>query len=160
MRAERAGRALRSRRARQPRRHSGAQIPTAHRILGNILKLAGRHDEARASFARAGDGNSPTSSADPHAVATARRATPAPHVLGMAHLQQGRLDQAEASFREALSLDPKLAAAWIGIASIHAERGDFEASSHACREAIALDPSQAEAYSAPCNLSQGPSERS
>ncbi len=122
------------------------QIPTAHRILGNILEHAGRHDEARASFARAGGGNSPTSSVESHADVTARRPAQASHVLGMAHMQQGQHDQAEASFREALRLDPKLAAAWIGLGRIHAERGDFEASSHACRAAIALDPAQAEAY--------------
>ena len=135
------------------------QIPTAHRILGNILKLAGRHDEARASFARAGDGNSPTSSADPHAVATARRATPAPHVLGMAHLQQGRLDQAEASFREA---QPRPEAGRsVDRHREHSRRARRLRSEQPRMPGGHRSRSQpGRSLLAPCNLSQGPSERS
>ena len=70
----------------------------------------------------------------------------AQHARGMAQLQQGQLDEAEASFREALGLEPKLAAAWNGLARIHAERGDLDQSCQACRNAIALDARQAEAY--------------
>ena len=63
----------------------------------------------------------------------------------MAQLQQGRLDLAEASFRNASRLDPTLAAAWNGIA--HPRRGgDFDASCAASRTAISLDSRQAEAY--------------
>ena len=47
---------------------------------------------------------------------------------------------------EALRLDPKLAAAWNGMARIHAERGDLDQSCQASRNAIASRPRQAEAY--------------
>jgi tetratricopeptide (TPR) repeat protein len=122
------------------------QVPTGHKILGNILRSAGRHDEARACFARAGGGHSPHAGTEPDAAAAGSSAGKASQVEGMAQLQQGRLDLAEASFRNALRLEPKLAAAWNGIARIHAERGDFEASCAASRTAISLDSRQAEAY--------------
>ncbi len=121
------------------------QVPTAHKILGNILRLAGRHVEAKACFARAAGGASkragwPETAADPPRTGAAR------HALGMAQLHKGQLDQAEAYFREALALEPRLAPAWNGLARIHAERGDLETSCQAARTAIAFDPRQAEAF--------------
>ncbi len=122
------------------------QVPNAFKILGNILRLAGRNDEARACFAQARGENSAPAGTNPGAAASGQGPAGALHVDGMAQLQQGRLDQAEASFQQALLLEPKLAAAWNGMARIHAERGDFEASCQACRKAISSDPRQAEAY--------------
>ena len=61
-------------------------------------------------------------------------------------LQQGRLEEAESRFLEAIRLDPKHAAAWNGMARIHAERGDLDQSCQASRNAIASRPRQAEAY--------------
>ena len=122
------------------------QVPTALRILGNILRRAGRHEEARACFVRAGGGNSPHAGVDRDAAVAGDRAGGAQHVLGTEQLQEGRLDEAEASFREALRLEPTLAVAWDGMARIHAERGDFEESCAASRKAIALDPRRAEAH--------------
>ena len=77
------------------------QVPTGQTILGNILRLSGRHDEARACFARAGGGHSRHAGADPDAAAAGSSAGEASQVEGMAQLQQGRLDLAEASFRNA-----------------------------------------------------------
>ncbi len=123
------------------------EVPTAHKILGNILRLSGRYDEARACFARAGGDNLREPVAKPHVAVAGPRAGEAPYVRGTAQLHQGLLDEAAASFREALQLNPALAAAWNGLARIDAERGDLEASEQACRKAIALDPAQsAEAY--------------
>jgi tetratricopeptide (TPR) repeat protein len=98
------------------------QVPTAHKILGNILRLAGRYDEARACFARARDDNlraSDLRAGDPAASLSPAKAQ---HVRGMAQLQRGLLDLAEASFREAARLEPTLAVAWNGLARIHAEQ--------------------------------------
>jgi tetratricopeptide (TPR) repeat protein len=122
------------------------QVSQGHRILGNVLRLQGRHSEARACDERAlGLG------ARPIAAGRADNATDSPeaaaHQLeGLALLQQGRLDEAETRFLLALGLDPELAAAWNGVARIHAERGDFDQSSQASRKAIAARPRQAEAY--------------
>ena len=82
----------------------------------------------------------------PDVAVASPRTGEAQHVRGTAQLHQGLLDEAAASFGEALRLNPALAAAWSGLARVHAERGDLEASEQACREAIALNPSQAEAY--------------
>jgi tetratricopeptide (TPR) repeat protein len=122
------------------------QVPTAQQILGNILRRVGRHDEARACFARAGGGNTSHARVERDAAVAGPRAGEAQHVLGMEQLQEGRLEEAEASFREALGLEPTLAVAWDGMARIHAERGDFEESCQDARKAIALDPRQAEAH--------------
>jgi len=64
----------------------------------------------------------------------------------MALLEQGRLDQAEPCFREALRIDPALALAWTGLARLQAEQGDFELSSQSARAALALRPTLAEAH--------------
>ena len=85
------------------------EIATGHKILGNILHRAGRHDEARASFARAGDAGRPHSSPE-SAVATTPPAHQTRQLEGMALVEQGRLDEAEACFCEALRLEPELAA--------------------------------------------------
>jgi tetratricopeptide (TPR) repeat protein len=120
-------------------------VPNVHKILGNILRLAGRHDEARVAFARAAGRES--GRAEIGAEASLRdRAGTAEQARGMAQLQKAQLDLAECSFREALALEPKLAAAWNGLARIHAERGDLDLSCQACRNAIAVAEHQAEAY--------------
>ena len=137
------------------------RFPPHGRSSANILRLAGRHDEAKAWFARASGAQAPPEDPNPDTSA------PAAASAGQAHARSrhgavaaGRLDEAEASFREALRLDPTLAAAWNGVAQIDAERGDFEQSCEACRKAIALDSRQAEAYWRLATSSEGPDERS
>jgi tetratricopeptide (TPR) repeat protein len=122
------------------------QVSQGHRILGNILRLKGRHDEARACFERGLGRTAPQAAPDRGDNAPDSPDAAAHHLEGMPCLQRGELDQAESRFVLALRLDPKLAAAWNAMARIHAERGDFDQSSQASRNAIAARPRQAEAY--------------
>jgi len=122
------------------------QVPVAHQILSNILRLQGRHDEARACFERALGRSSQPAAAEPKGATAASESAGAHHVEGMAMLERGQLDAAERAFNLALELDPALAAAWNALARIHAERGDLEKSCQAARAAIAARPRQAEAY--------------
>ena len=122
------------------------QVLQGHKILGTILREQGRLDEARACFERAlGRGARPAFPAEANAPTTSPEAE-AQYLEGMAQLQLGKLDLAEARLLEALQLDPKLAKAWNTLARIHAERGNFEQSCEASRSAIASSPRQAEAY--------------
>jgi tetratricopeptide (TPR) repeat protein len=68
------------------------------------------------------------------------------HGLGVAMMEQERLDEAESYFRKALAINPKLAISWTALARLHAERGDLEQSCESARSAIAANPEQAEAY--------------
>ena len=68
------------------------------------------------------------------------------HSQGLAHLAEGRLDEAEACLREALRLDPQLAAAWTAIAEIEADRGELALSTQSARTGLAICPGLAEAH--------------
>ena len=58
------------------------------------------------------------------------RSTAAAHFeQGVALLRAGRHDAAEISFRQALTVDPMLATAWVGVSQVQAERGEIERSS-------------------------------
>lgn len=61
-------------------------------------------------------------------------------------MEEGRLDEAEAAFREALRLDAAPARSWSAIARIQAERGDLELSCGSARKALAIRPEIAEPY--------------
>jgi len=75
------------------------------------------------------------------------RLTEAHHGLGMALLEQGRLDEAEACFREALvGINPNPAVTLLAIARLQAERGDFELSNRTARDVLKLQPKLAGAY--------------
>jgi tetratricopeptide (TPR) repeat protein len=122
------------------------QVSQGHRILGNILRLQGRHDEAKACFERGLGRALSQVAADQGDTASGPASAEAHNVEGIALLQQGQLEEAESHFLDALRLGPKLAAAWNGMARIHAERGDLDQSCQASRNAIASRPRQAEAY--------------
>jgi tetratricopeptide (TPR) repeat protein len=68
------------------------------------------------------------------------------HSQGLAHQTEGRLLEAEACLREALLLNPDLAASWSAIAEIEADRGQFDKSNHSARSALAICPDLAEAH--------------
>ena len=68
------------------------------------------------------------------------------HGLGLAFLEQGRLDEAEGLFQDLLRIDPNLAATWAGLARIQAERGDLDRSCESARNALAIEPKLPAAY--------------
>jgi len=142
------------------------RLPQTSEILGNLLRLLGRFDEAMACYESAlkqdprramplllmgrllherGDFDG---AARQHqlAVGIEPRHIQAHHGLGVALLELGRLDQAEACLREALRIDPNLAATWAGIARLQAERGEFEKSCESARAALAIEPLFPDAY--------------
>jgi hypothetical protein len=65
---------------------------------------------------------------------------------GVALLRESRHTEAEASFREALRIDPQLATPWVGLSQIQAERGEFASSCASARSALVLAPNLAEAH--------------
>ncbi|MGL6222494.1 MAG: tetratricopeptide repeat protein [Steroidobacteraceae bacterium] len=78
-----------------------------------------------------------------------------PYLAGLATLRQpgdlSRLDGAEASFKQAISVDPEFAGAYAGLCRTHARRFDRtrdpaarEAAERVCQQALALDPSLVE----------------
>jgi hypothetical protein len=65
---------------------------------------------------------------------------------GVALLRESRHSEAEACFREALRIDPRLATPWVGLSQVQAERGDIASSCESARSALALAPNLAEAH--------------
>jgi tetratricopeptide (TPR) repeat protein len=65
---------------------------------------------------------------------------------GVAHLREARHAQAEASFREAVRIDPSFATPWVGLSQVQAERGEIDDSCASARSAIALCPVLSEAH--------------
>jgi Flp pilus assembly protein TadD len=65
---------------------------------------------------------------------------------GRARLQAGRVDEAKASFEEALRLDPEAVFARLGMGQILVMRGDLEASRRHLRAAVESAPRFREAY--------------
>ena len=65
---------------------------------------------------------------------------------GVALLRECQHTAAEACFREALRIEPRLATPWVGLSQIQAERGDIAASCESARSALALAPNLAEAH--------------
>ena len=90
------------------------EIATGHKILGNILRLAGRYEEARTCFAQA-SGSDPQHTGPLPVRSAHSTANEARHAEGVAFLQQGRLEEAEACFLQALELEPSHAGAWNGL---------------------------------------------
>ena len=68
------------------------------------------------------------------------------HGLGLALHEQGLLEEAEGSYREAIRIDPALAAPWVALARLQAERGDWDESCQTARQILALRPNVADAY--------------
>lgn len=72
---------------------------------------------------------------------------PAAHLnMAVIHAAQGRLDEAEASYRTALRIDPEFIPARINLAMFYDSRGDKVKAEEQFREVIELDPKQGEAY--------------
>jgi tetratricopeptide (TPR) repeat protein len=60
--------------------------------------------------------------------------------LGALHIEQGRLDEADAIFRGLLARDDGDALAWYNRGRIAALRGDSEEAARLYRRALALEP--------------------
>ncbi|HME69497.1 MAG TPA: tetratricopeptide repeat protein [Myxococcota bacterium] len=59
-----------------------------------------------------------------------------------AHFVSDRLDEAIASYRQALDADPKLAIAWNGLAMALAQHGDLDGALEAGRKLVELEPDE------------------
>ncbi len=68
------------------------------------------------------------------------------HARGLLAWKYGRLDEAEACFRDALRADPTSADSWLRLARIQQERGDFELACQSARSSLAIRPKMADAY--------------
>jgi tetratricopeptide (TPR) repeat protein len=136
------------------------------RNIGLLLQQAGRFDEAAKIYDQVRQlvGDDPHLLTNLGALAAARgqhdlavqqyrlaverdkNCKDAHHGLGLALLEQARLGEAEASFLEALRIDPTSAVSVTALARIQAERGDLELSCRTARSALALRANLAEAY--------------
>jgi protein O-mannosyl-transferase len=65
---------------------------------------------------------------------------------GVAEEKAGRLEEAEASFKEALRLDPKSDRALLSLAVVEDRRGNYPAAVDYCRRAIRIKPSSADIH--------------
>ena len=140
--------------------------PMPHLFAGRLMQQQGKYDEAARFFAAAQqlEPNSAQHVADCArlwldrqdneaaerqyrlALAVNSDFAEAHQGLGLALLEQGRLDEAEASFREAVRAGPTLAAPWVGLARLQAERGDAVESCQSARTALSIRPKLPEAY--------------
>jgi len=59
---------------------------------------------------------------------------------GFQHFANDRVDDAIATYREAVEADPKLAIAWNGLSLAYRQKGDLDAAIEAARRLIALEP--------------------
>lgn len=59
---------------------------------------------------------------------------------GFAHFAAGRVDQALASYRRALELDPQLAIAWSGVSRALERQGQLDEAIEAARRVVELEP--------------------
>jgi tetratricopeptide (TPR) repeat protein len=121
-------------------------LPYAMVNLGQVLRLRGRDEQARAWIERARDLASgparPPGQTGPPPTGSAGDA----HARGLVCLKDGRLDEAETHFRTALRADPTLAASWLSLARVQEERGELESACQSARSALAVRPGLAEAY--------------
>jgi Flp pilus assembly protein TadD len=62
------------------------------------------------------------------------------HRRAFAHLASDRLEEAVATWREALALDPGLAIAWNGLGTALARQGDLDGAIEAGRRLVELEP--------------------
>ncbi|RMG12238.1 MAG: tetratricopeptide repeat protein [Deltaproteobacteria bacterium] len=68
------------------------------------------------------------------------------HALGNWHLRSGRLDEAEAMFQRALSVEGRAAPSLVGLGIVRFARGDLPGAKESFKAAIAADPKHAPAY--------------
>jgi Flp pilus assembly protein TadD len=59
-----------------------------------------------------------------------------------AHFASDRLDEAIATYRQALDADPKLAIAWNGLAMALAQNGDLDGALEAAHKLVDLEPDE------------------
>ena len=90
--------------------------------LGNVHALMGNSDEARDCFSRA-------LKAEPLCVE-------ARIYLGLATLQEGKLEEAKSELQKALFLEPTLALGHYLLAQVHEKRGDRESARRSYRNAV------------------------
>jgi tetratricopeptide (TPR) repeat protein len=142
-------------------------LPKAVEVLVRVLRREGRFDEAERceramrpqaagsrTAIRTNDGSSPRtdqqreSTRDVPSLEPASTSSSAESHFrrGVTLLRESQHSEAEASFREALRLDPKMADAWVGLSQLQAERGDIELSCESARSALRLRPDLAEAH--------------
>jgi tetratricopeptide (TPR) repeat protein len=134
--------------------------------LGTALGRAGDHAAAERAFRRAIElGPSLTAARDGlaaallaqdrtgEALSTLEAAADLPQggmrgelLEGAAHLQAGRLDQAEAVFRRALEREPESAEALLALGLVASQRGDAAAAVELCRRAVTADPGLADGW--------------
>lgn len=67
-------------------------------------------------------------------------------VLAYFLIEQGKLEAAEAAYRQAVEFDPKNADLYMGLASVLREQGEYVAAEAAYRKAITLNPANLERY--------------
>ena len=103
-----------------------------HIELGELLRQAGRLDEALAQFRKA--------------VAVEPENAAAHCDLGNILAAQGKPDEALNEYERALALDGRYAPALYGLGTVREQRGDKQAAISSWREALAVDPKYAEAH--------------
>ncbi len=75
--------------------------------------------------------------------------SPATFVLqGESLFAAGKLDQAEETYRQAISIDPQQAAFYVALARIQVFNGNFEAAASSAQDALLIDPNSAQAHAA------------
>ena len=109
-----------------------AQVPAAHSNLGNVLKAAGRHEEALASYA--------------HALALDEFHVDAHYNRGNTLQALGRFEAALASYDRAIALQPDDAQAWTNRAAVLQELRRYDEALHSCASALRVQPDNAEAH--------------
>jgi tetratricopeptide (TPR) repeat protein len=108
------------------------RLPLAIKVLENVLRL---RDQL--------DGSAAAKTTGPRAASESAGNS---FQRGVALLREGRHDEAESSFREALAISPTMATSWVGLSQVQAERGEIEPSCESARSALALSPKLAEAH--------------
>jgi tetratricopeptide (TPR) repeat protein len=71
-----------------------------------------------------------------------------PMNIAALELARGHLDEAEKSYREALTLEPALVAGWLNLADLHRARGDEGKAGEALARALAIAPEAASVHHA------------
>lgn len=61
---------------------------------------------------------------------------------GFRHFVEQRYEEAAASYRQAIALDPRLAIAWNGLAMALKAKGDLDGAIEAARQLVALEPGE------------------
>jgi Flp pilus assembly protein TadD len=68
--------------------------------------------------------------------------------IGVAHLQRGRPDKAEAAYRDAIRIDPTFAPAYVNLADLYRERKRDDEGEKVLREGLAVSPKAADLHHA------------